>query len=145
MLPLSRVRRSVPCSACHPSASSGILSKLNGKLSLTKLLPDMCLTVYLNEWDTSKQTAINSHMYYCRSNIYTYFVSLGPHPQQGSSQTRGGIEAVAAGLRHSHSNARSKPGLRPIPQLTATLDLSPMSKARDLTCVLMDAGHIHFC
>ena len=40
----------------------------------------------------------------------------------GSSQARGLIGAVAAGLRHSHSNDRSKPHLRPTPQLTATPD-----------------------
>ena len=40
----------------------------------------------------------------------------------GGSQARGLIEAVAAGLYHSHSNARSEPGLSPTPQLMATLD-----------------------
>ena len=42
----------------------------------------------------------------------------------GDSQARGWIGAVAACLCHSHSTARSKPGLQPTPQLTATLDLS---------------------
>mgnify|MGYP007125349976 CR=1 FL=1 len=41
----------------------------------------------------------------------------------GGSEARGLIGAVAAGLHQSHSNARSKPHLRPTPQLTATLDL----------------------
>ena len=40
----------------------------------------------------------------------------------GSSQARGQIEAAAAGLYHSHSNARSKLPLQPIPQLMAMLD-----------------------
>ena len=40
----------------------------------------------------------------------------------GGSQARGLIGAGAAGLRQSHSNARSKPRLRPTPQLMATLD-----------------------
>ena len=40
----------------------------------------------------------------------------------GGSQARGLITAVAAGLCHSHSNARFKPSLRPPPQLTATPD-----------------------
>ena len=43
----------------------------------------------------------------------------------GGSQARGPIGAVAAGLRHSHSNAGSTP------QLTATPDPNPLSKARD--------------
>ena len=42
-----------------------------------------------------------------------------------SSQTRGRIRAVAAGLHHSHSNAGSEPSLQPTPQLTAMLDPSP--------------------
>ena len=40
----------------------------------------------------------------------------------GGSQARGIIRAVAAGLRHSHSNTRFEPRLRPTPQLTATLE-----------------------
>ena len=40
----------------------------------------------------------------------------------GGSQARGGIGAVATGIHHSHSNAGSKPGLKPTPQLTATPD-----------------------
>ena len=40
----------------------------------------------------------------------------------GDSQARGRIRAVAARLHHSHSNIRSKPRLRPTPQLTATPD-----------------------
>ena len=39
----------------------------------------------------------------------------------GGSQARGLIGAVATGLHHSHSNARSGTGLQPTPQLT-TLD-----------------------
>ena len=40
----------------------------------------------------------------------------------GGSQARGIVGAVAAGLCHSHSNARSEPHLRPTSQLTATPD-----------------------
>ena len=36
----------------------------------------------------------------------------------GGSQARGLIGTTAAGLHHSHSNARSEPCLRPTPQLT---------------------------
>ena len=32
------------------------------------------------------------------------------------------IEATAAGLHHSHNNAKSEPLLQPAPQLTAALD-----------------------
>jgi len=41
----------------------------------------------------------------------------------GGSQARGPIRAVAAGLRHSHSNVGSEPSLWPIPQLMSTPDL----------------------
>ena len=40
----------------------------------------------------------------------------------GSSQARGLIGAIAAGLRCSHSNAGSEPCLWPTPQFMATLD-----------------------
>ena len=50
----------------------------------------------------------------------------------GSSQARGLIEAVAAGLRQSHSNARSEPSLQPTPQLTATLDPYPTERGQGL-------------
>ena len=40
----------------------------------------------------------------------------------GSSQARGQIGAVAAGLYHGHSNARSEACPKPTPQLIATLD-----------------------
>ena len=46
----------------------------------------------------------------------------------GDSQARGLIGAVAAGLHHSDSNTRSKPSLRPTPQLTATL--APLTTKR---------------
>ena len=40
----------------------------------------------------------------------------------GSSQARGLIGAIAAGLRQSHSNAGSESHLRPTPQLKAMPD-----------------------
>ena len=46
----------------------------------------------------------------------------------GGSQARGRIGAVATSLRQSHSNAGSEPRLQPIPQLTATPVINPLSK-----------------
>jgi len=40
----------------------------------------------------------------------------------GGFLPRGPIEAAAASLRRSHSNVKSKPFLRPAPQLTAKPD-----------------------
>ena len=39
-------------------------------------------------------------------SFFLFRVALAAH---GGSQARGLIEAVAAGLQHSHSNARSEP------------------------------------
>ena len=50
----------------------------------------------------------------------------------GGSQARGQIGAVAAGLHHSHSNARSEPHLQPTPQLTATPEPLPTEQGQGL-------------
>ena len=53
--------------------------------------------------------------------IFCLFVFLGWHPWH-MDIPRGLIGAIAAGLRQSHSNARSDPSLQPTPQLTAAPD-----------------------
>ena len=61
----------------------------------------------------------------------------------GSSQARGQTGAVAASLRHSHSNAKSEPRLWPTPQLTAMPGpLTQLSQARDWTDVLTDTSQV---
>ena len=50
-------------------------------------------------------------------------ISWAAPEAHGGSQARGLIGVIAAGLRQSHSNAKSKPHLRPTPQLTAAPDL----------------------
>ena len=45
-----------------------------------------------------------------------------PPVEYGSSQARGRIGAVAAGLRQNHSNTGFELRLRPTPQLTETPD-----------------------
>ena len=72
--------------------------------------------------------------------FFFFYFSAAPTAYVGS-QAGGRIGAVAAGLHHSHSNAGSEPRLQPIPQLTATLDLS---EVRDRTFVFMEASQIHF-
>ena len=49
--------------------------------------------------------------------MYEYIYSA-----YGGSQGRCQIVAMAAGLRHSHSNAGSEPRLQPTPQLIAMPD-----------------------
>ena len=53
--------------------------------------------------------------------FFNFFFMAVPAAYE-SSQTRGQMGAAAAGLRHSHSNARSELHLRPTPQFAATLD-----------------------
>ena len=55
--------------------------------------------------------------------IYLSFCLLRAAPlAYGCSQARGLIGAGAAGLHHSHSDARSELCLQPTPQLMAMLD-----------------------
>uniref|UniRef100_A0A8D1F786 Transthyretin n=1 Tax=Sus scrofa TaxID=9823 RepID=A0A8D1F786_PIG len=58
--------------------------------------------------------------------IYLFFClfafSRADPEAYGGSQAKSGIRAVAAGLRHSHSNVGSEPLLQPTPQLTAMPD-----------------------
>ena len=56
------------------------------------------------------------------------------------SQARDQIGAAAAGL--NHSSAGSKPHQGPAPQLLATLDPNPLSKAREQTHILMDPSRV---
>ena len=53
--------------------------------------------------------------------FFFFFLRATPAAYE-SSQSRGPIRAIAASLCHSHSNARSKTHLQPIPQLLATPD-----------------------
>ena len=55
--------------------------------------------------------------------FFIYFCLFRAAPAAyGGSQAGGRIEAVAASLRHSHSNAGSEPRLRPTPQLKVMPD-----------------------
>ena len=75
-----------------------------------------------------------------------FYLFFSPTPAAyGGSQARDQIRAIATGLSHSHSNARSEPCLQPTPQLIAMLILNPLRKAKDRTCILMDSSQICFC
>ena len=54
--------------------------------------------------------------------VFVFVFSRATPAAYGDSQARGLIREVAAGLHHSHSNARSEPCVQPTAQLTATLD-----------------------
>ena len=77
--------------------------------------------------------------------VFFFFILFrATHTAYGGSQARGLIRAVAAGLHHCHSNARSKPCLQPTPQLRQRWILDPLSEARDQTCNLMVTSWMHF-
>ena len=70
------------------------------------------------------------HVYFevlCTSILFSFFFFIlfrALPVAYGSSQARGRIG--------------SEPHLQPMPQLIAMPDLNPLSKARDLTCILRD-------
>ena len=65
-------------------------------------------------------------------NVVSFFVFLfrAAPVTYGSSQVRGLIGAIVAGLHESHNNARSEPCLQLTPQLTATSDLQPTERGQ---------------
>ena len=60
--------------------------------------------------------------------FFFFFFTAAP-TAYGTSQG-GRIGATAAGLHHNHSLARSEPRLRPLAQLTATLDPRPTAQGQ---------------
>ena len=63
-------------------------------------------------------------------NFFFFFGFFRDAPvAYGSSQVRSQIRATAAGLHHSHNNAKSDPNLQPTPQLMAMLDPQPQHMA----------------
>ena len=65
--------------------------------------------------------------------FFLFFLFTSAPTTYASSQTPSQIGAAAAGLRHSHSKARSKLHLWPT-SLWQHWILNPLSKARDKTC-----------
>ena len=74
--------------------------------------------------------------------LLLFFAISWPAPlAYGGSQARGGIRAVAAGLRQSHSNVGSEPRLHHSSRQWWIFN--PLSKARDRTHNLMVLSRIH--
>ena len=59
---------------------------------------------------------------YCFFSFFFFCLFRAAPTVHGGSQARGQIRAVAAGLYHSHNNARFKLCLQPTPQLKAMPD-----------------------
>ena len=68
------------------------------------------------------QCPIFCFIFFQRDSSSFFFNFSAEHAAYGSSQARGRSGATAAGLYHSYSNMGSKSHLRPLPQLTATLN-----------------------
>ena len=71
------------------------------------------------------------HIFHLGQLLLLFVFSRAAPVAYGGSQASGPVGAVAPGLCQSHSNVGSKLRLQPTPQLTATLDPYPLSKARD--------------
>ena len=65
---------------------------------------------------------INDIAYLFIFYLFSFLLFRAAPGAHGGSQARDPIRSAAAGLHHSHSNARSQPCLRPTQQLTAMLD-----------------------
>ena len=95
----------------------------------------------------TSQVSLGQHYPRQTSLSKLFFLSLfrATPAAHGGSQARSWIGATAASLCHSHSYARSEPRWQSVPQVMATPYPYPLIEARDQTCILMDASHIHFC
>ena len=83
-------------------------------------------------WSAEYPSKLGVHPGWLRNEIFLFvcFFSRAAPEACGGSQASGRIRAVAAGLHHSHSNAGSKPRLRPTPQLMATPDPEPTERGQ---------------
>ena len=86
---------------------------------------------YLHGGEMSLYLTYKYHLTCISSSFLGGLFRATPAAYEGS-QARGPTGAVAASLRHSHSNMGSELHLPPTPQLTAMLDpFSPLSETRD--------------
>ena len=93
------------------------------------LLNNFCYTSGTEYWFSSNPELFLQRCFVkdCIFSMWNwgFFVFKAEPEADGSSQARGRIGATAAGLHHSHSNARSELCLWPIPQLTTMPDPQP--------------------
>ena len=103
-------------------------------------------TVLQDSWRLSCSMSISLPPWVCiikrHSKLFLFFprLSRATPIAYASSQARGGIGAVAAGLHHSHSNRGSETRLGPTPQQRQILN--PLGEVRDWTHVLMDTSRV---
>ena len=97
------------------------------------------------KWGTIKQ-GLPVHTLTCTLVYLLFFFCLfrAVPTAYGGSQGRDQIGAAATDLCHSHSNMGSELHLQPTRSSQQRRILNPLSKARDRTCVLMNASQIGF-
>ena len=81
--------------------------------------------------------------FYFLKFIYLFCFFRATSVARVSSQARGWIRAVAAGLHHSHSNLGSWPHLRPTPQLMATSPCFTKTKRKHWVYTWVKMGAIN--
>ena len=85
------------------------------------------------------------HFFFIFILFYFIFLLFRATPAaNGDFQARGRIRATAAGLHHSHGNARSEPSLQLHHSSWQHWILIPLSEARDRSYILTDLSQIHF-
>ena len=89
------------------------------------LFIENCKTL-MDSSGVSRLTTRNPHCFFGFCFFFFFCLFRAAPAAYGSTQARGQIGVVAAGLPHSHSNLGSELRLRPTPQLTATLDSRPI-------------------
>ena len=95
---------------------------------------------HLSHSPACPQSLIHLHFLFVTLSLFyfSFFLFWASPAGYGSSQAGDQIGAAAAGLHHSHSNARSGPHLWFMPEQRQILN--PPSEARDRTCILMDTS-----
>ena len=101
-------------------------------------------------WTSLRRTGVNSLNVWWNSPrlflliIFVFCLFRATPAAYGGSQARGLIGAIAAGLHHSHSHARSELRLPPTPSSWQHRILNPLGEARDWIHNLMVPSQIHF-
>ena len=137
-LPTQGWNLSWSCDLCHSYNNAGSLTHC-ARLGI-ELVPSQRETRSLTHCATA-----GTQLYLKNIYIYYFCLFMAALAAYGSSQARGRIRVVAAGLRHSHSNAKiwDRSVIYTIAHSNARF-FNPLNEARDWTQVLMDTGWVRY-